>query len=172
MLHSKPQGNQPSGSEEEDFSSFLPHMSMSAILVMWPGQDYINFVSFFARRLHMKFKWNWHSSFRGETFWKSWHQTCDLLPRSSNDLDLQNSIGVKIWCIIVSQSTVSNQKMHFFNFFPIKSLRDQIWHCHKIGQGQSRVIIYINIEGLTPQMLHCKFQGNQPSGSGEDFLRF
>ena len=35
------------------------------------------------------------------------------------------------------------------------------------------VIIYTNFIELTPQMLHTMFQGNQPSGSGEeDFLRF
>ena len=35
------------------------------------------------------------------------------------------------------------------------------------------VIIYTNFLELTPQMLHTKFQGNLPSGSGEeDFLRF
>ena len=33
------------------------------------------------------------------------------------------------------------------------------------------VTIYKKFKELTPQMLHTKFQGNQPSGSGpEDFL--
>ena len=41
--------------------------------------------------------------------------------------------------------------------------------CHKIGQVQPRVIIYLHDTGLTPKMLHTKFQGNRPSGSGEDF---
>ena len=41
-----------------------------------------------------------------------------------------------------------------------------------MGQRQPRVIIYINFEELTPQMLHIKFQGNWPRGSGEeDFLK-
>ena len=62
--------------------------------------------------------------------------------------------------------------MHFFNF-PFDSMRDQIWPCHKINQGQPRVIIYKHFKELTPQMLHTKFQENQPSGSGEDdFLMF
>ena len=40
------------------------------------------------------------------------------------------------------------------------------------GQGQPRVIVHINFDGLTPQMLHTKFQGNQPSDSGEeDFFK-
>ena len=39
MLHTKFQGNRPSGSGEEDFLRFLPYMGMAAILVMWPGQN-------------------------------------------------------------------------------------------------------------------------------------
>ena len=34
MLHTKFRGNQPAGSEEEDFKGFLPYMGMAAILVM------------------------------------------------------------------------------------------------------------------------------------------
>ena len=33
-IYTKFQGNQPSGSGEEDFLRFLPHMGMVAILVM------------------------------------------------------------------------------------------------------------------------------------------
>ena len=41
----------------------------------------------------------------------------------------------------------------------------------KIGQGHSRVIILTNYNGLVSPMLHTKFRGNQPAGSGEeDFL--
>ena len=33
--------------------------------------------------------------------------------------------------------------------------------------------MYINYDGPTSQMLHTKFRGNRPTGSGEeDFLRF
>ena len=42
---------------------------------------------------------------------------------------------------------------------------------HKIGQGKPRAIIYMNFVVLESQMLHTKFEGNRPSGSGEDFLR-
>ena len=44
-------------------------------------------------------------------------------------------------------------------------------HAIIIGQGQPRVIIYINSEGLNPIMLHTKFQGNRSSGLGEDFFK-
>ena len=40
----------------------------------------------------------------------------------------------------------------------------------KIGQGHPRVIILSNYDGLTSPMLHTKFRGNRPTGSGkEDF---
>ena len=45
----------------------------------------------------------------------------------------------------------------------------QIWPCHKLGQGQPRVIIWTNYDGLESPMLHYKFHGNQSTGSGEDF---
>ena len=42
-----------------------------------------------------------------------------------------------------------------------------------MGQGQLRVMIYINFIKLYCLMLHAKFQNHRPSGSGEkDFLRF
>ena len=60
-----------------------------------------------------------------------------------------------------------------FQLFHYQSLRDKIWPCSKRGQGQLRVIIYIDFVELVPQMLHTKFQGNRPSGSGEeDFKDF
>ena len=39
-------------------------------------------------------------------------------------------------------------KIHCFNFFPYKSIGDQIWTCHKIGQGQPKGIIWTNLEVL------------------------
>ena len=64
-------------------------------------------------------------------------------------------------------------KIHCFTFFPYKSIRDQIWPCRKIGQGQLRVIIWTNLVVLEHPMLHTNFQGHRPFGSrDEDFLRF
>ena len=57
-------------------------------------------------------------------------------------------------------------------FFPYKSIKDQIWPCRKIGEGQPRVIFWTNSVPLEHPMLHTKFQGHKPFGSGEDFLRF
>ena len=60
-----------------------------------------------------------------------------------------------------------------FYFFPSNSIRDQIWPCRKIGQGQPRVIIWTNLVVFEHRMLHTMFQGHLPFGSGEeDILRF
>ena len=60
-------------------------------------------------------------------------------------------------------------KINNFHFFPYKSLRDQIWLWHKIGQGQPRVIIWTTLVVLPYTM----FQGHWSIGSRkEDFLRF
>ena len=37
-----------------------------------------------------------------------------------------------------------------------------------VGQGHSRVIICKNYDGQESPMLHVKFRGNQPVGSGEE----
>ena len=39
---------------------------------------------------------------------------------------------------------------------------------NKIGQGQPRVIIYINVVEPESPMLHAKFQDHRTSGSGEE----
>ena len=65
-------------------------------------------------------------------------------------------------------------KIHCFTFFPFKSIRDQIWPCQKIGQGQPRVINWANFVVLKHLMMHTKIQGHWPFGSGEEdfFLGF
>ena len=40
--------------------------------------------------------------------------------------------------------------------------------CSKISQGHPRVMIYINYDGPAFPMLHTKFRGNRPTGSGEE----
>ena len=63
-------------------------------------------------------------------------------------------------------------KIHCFHFFLWKSPSYKIWPCRKIGQGQPRVIIWTNYDGLKSPVLHTKFRGNQSAGSGEeDFWR-
>ena len=52
-------------------------------------------------------------------------------------------------------------KIHCFTFFPYKIIRNQIWPCRKIVQGQPRVIIWTNMVVLEHPMLHTKFQGHR-----------
>ena len=63
-------------------------------------------------------------------------------------------------------------KIHCFTFFLFESIRDQIWPCRKIGQGQPSFIIWTNLVVLKRPMLHTKFQDHQPFGSREeDFFK-
>ena len=66
----------------------------------------------------------------------------------------------------------SFKKIHSFDFFSCKSLCFQIWPCCKIGQGHPRVIILSNYDWLKSPMLHTKFRGNQPTGSGDFWVVF
>ena len=60
--------------------------------------------------------------------------------------------------------------MHFFCFSYPKPTAPKST-LPKIGQGQLKVIIYINSVELTPQLLHTKYHGNRPSGTGVDFFK-
>ena len=93
--------------------------------------------------------------------------------------------GTKFWCqqkllvtsVICCQFQIIDDnsfwKIHCFTFFPYKSIRDQIWPCRKIGQGQPRVIIWVNLVVLKHPMMHTKIQGYLPFGSREEgFLCF
>ena len=44
-------------------------------------------------------------------------------------------------------------KIHCFTFFPYKSIRDQIWPCCKLSQGQPMVIIWTNLVVLKHPIL-------------------
>ena len=53
-------------------------------------------------------------------------------------------------------------------FSPFKCPQNQNWSYRKIGQGQSRVIIYLNFVALHILMLHAKFQDHRTTSSGEE----
>ena len=61
-------------------------------------------------------------------------------------------------------------KIHCFTFLSSKSPWVQIWPRRKIGQGQPKVTIWTNLVILSHLILHTKFQGNQPSGSEEEWF--
>ena len=64
------------------------------------------------------------------------------------------------------------QKNVAFYLFPFKSLKDQIWPCHRMVLGQPRVILWEISVVLKYPMIH-KLQGYHPTGSGkENFLIF
>ena len=111
--------------------------------------------------LHIKFGFGWQSGFREEDLWN-----CGRTPDHGHPISSPcepNGSGVL---------GSGELKIHSFHFFPCKSLCFQNWHCRKIGQGHPRVIILSNYDGLKSPMLHIKFRGNRPTGSGEeDFLR-
>ena len=50
-------------------------------------------------------------------------------------------------------------------------LGDPIGLCGKIGQGQPRVIIYLNFVELESLMLHAKFKDHRTSSSGGEGLK-
>ena len=54
-----------------------------------------------------------------------------------------------------------------FNQVPIYKQNDQIWPCYRMCQGEPRVFIWTKLVVLEYQMLHIKFQVNQPFGSEE-----
>ena len=81
--------------------------------------------------------------------------------------------GYLSYKLTIEPSAQGELNIHCFTFFPYKSIRDQIWPCRKIGQGQPRVITWANLVVLKHPMMHIKFQGHRPFGSREeDFLRF
>ena len=66
MLHTKFHGNQPVGSEEEDFFKVFTIYGHGSHLGHVTWTIYTNFCSPFPRRLHIKFGFDWPSGFRGE----------------------------------------------------------------------------------------------------------
>ena len=67
--------------------------------------------------------------------------------------------------ISISQSTTETEKTHF-SVSPIQSLVSKF----DFRPRSTKVTMYIKFSYyLESHMLHIKFQGNQPSGSGEDF---
>ena len=110
----------------------------------------------------------------------------DLIHVYSPGAGAHSPPGDKVWCqqkllvtsVIYCQFQIIDDnsfwKIHCFTFFPYKSIRDQIWPCRKICQGQPRVIIWANLVVLKHLMMHTKMQGHWPFGSGEEdfFLVF
>ena len=67
-----------------------------------------------------------------------------------------------------SQASIVSEKSTVFTFSYRKAYVSKFHLARKIGQGHSRVIIYINYDGQESPMLHTKFRENRPAGSGEE----
>ena len=80
--------------------------------------------------------------------------------------------GTKFWCqqkcLVTSFICCKFKKNVFEVWFLYNFLYDLI---HVYSPGQSRVIMWTNLVELEHPMLHTKFQGHRPFGSGEDLYR-
>ena len=71
-----------------------------------------------------------------------------------------------------SQTTIVSEKSIVLPFSHTE-VRDQIWLCLKIGQGQPSVIIWAHLVVLEHSMMHTKIQGYRTFDSREeDCFRF
>ena len=164
MLHINFQGNLSFGSTEEEFFMFLPYLGMADILVIWTGPFEQIFVPQFPWKIHMKFCFNQPSCFSGKALSKCWIQVT-LVQGQWMTLTFDIHTGS---CTQLTASTNSFWNIHCLTFFPYKSINGQIWPCREIGKGQPRVIIWINLVVLEHPVLHTKFLGHWPFGSGEE----
>ena len=151
-------------------------MGMTAILVMWPGP----FEQTFVPPSHGGYKWNLASIGLAVSKDKNnkMLKMSDLGPRPMKDfglLYLYRFINHLVNCFyqLRHHRLQKSLKNPLFYLFPYTCIMNQIWSCHKIGQGQHSVIIWTNLVALEHSMMQLKFQCYRPFGAREeDFLRF
>ena len=66
---------------------------------------------------------------------------------------------------------VQKQQKKNFSAFLIQMPNELELNLQKIGQGQPRIMFHANFVVLKSMMLHTKFQGNWPSGSGKKVFK-
>ena len=142
---------------------FLKVFTILVMLVMCPGP----LVNFFIPSTPWGSKWNLVSI--GPVVLEQIVWNCQNLrflgQRSKNDLDLlywQIFMYSLRWLYIPifrPKSSKLSMKSHVLAF-------SDIWPCGTKGQGQPRVIIWTILIVLEYPMLHTKFQGHRPIGSG------
>ena len=105
---------------------------------------------------------NWHERTRGGAtecptstnlqIFVSWPtRSCDSLTGLIDTVPWKSDITFLFEYIMISALTVIENNNS--RFFPYKWIRNQIWPCHKVGQGQPRFIICANLVGPTSPML-------------------
>ena len=98
-----------------------------------------------------------HGGHRGHMTWTIWTNFRSLIPRRLH-MKFGFSPSSSYWGKEVWKYWIWVTWTKGLNFLPYKSIRDQIWPCCKIGQGQPRVIIWTNFVVLEYPMLHTKFK--------------
>ena len=130
-------------------------MGMAAISVMWPKPFELTSISW---KHHMKFGFNQPNGYWGKRNLKILNVMSDLDQGPWMTLTFGTHKASCTHLVDFIQQYNSFWKIHCFNFFPYKSVGDQTWPCPKIGQGQSRVIIWTILVEPEYPMLHTKFQ--------------
>ena len=98
----------------------------------------------------------------------------DLGPRSRNDLDLQYShTFIKSFsCLYLptfrSQASIGSEKSTVLTFFPIEKPKFLNLTLPLNRSRSLQVHRLKNYDVLESRMLHTKFRGNRPVGSGEE----
>ena len=67
--------------------------------------------------------------------------------------------------VVQYELALDERKMNISRFFQYKCIRNQIWPCRNIDQGQPKFIIFANLVGPTSSMIYTKSQGHWPFGS-------
>ena len=86
---------------------------------------------------------------------------------ADNPQGLKFSININLLSICLFPVNFTHY-ISILSFFPFKCIGDLSLPCRKKGQGHPRVMIYVNYGGPASPMLHTKFRGNRPTGSGEE----
>ena len=162
MLHTKFRGNRPAGSGKI-FEEFSPYMGVAAIVRGHvPESCHQIFISLYQKAFITNLVQN--STVISEKIQSEFLYVHDLGLSSRNDLDLQyshNFINL-IRCLLLptfrSLAAIVSEKSTVLTFS----------YGNKTGQGQRRVIIWTNFDGLDFPMLHTKFHGNRSTCSGEE----
>ena len=139
-------------------------MSMVAILVIWHKPFELTFIP----PSHGKSTWNLASIGLAVSKEKKFENVESEWPWTKVNEWSWPLTFTNVHLVVSTSFDVTD----YNSLFLYRSIRDQIWPCHKIGQGQSRIIIWINLVVIKYLMLHTKFQGHRPFGSREeDFLK-
>ena len=169
MRHIKFHGNQSTGSREEDFWRVFTIYEHGGHLGNVTTIMSKNFHFLAPESLHIKFGFDWPSGF--------WEKPVLIFkckwPWAKVKKWPWPSILTYLHYLNRFQVTGCNssEKSKVFIFFKKISINYQIWPYHKIGQGQSRVIIWTNYDGQESPMLHTKFCGNRSRFQRRRFLK-